>query len=106
MGWGFLTDFKIPKDTGSDPVSTNAKIVLYGLFALIGFTILTYAFTVTGKNYDINRLAIGNNKIPLDDTQKLERYQQLEQVNAVYVAAISGSLALGGTLIARLWGKG
>lgn len=102
---GFFADL-IPKDTGSDPVSTNAKIVLYGLFALIGFAIATYAYTVTGNTYDINLPVTGKNEIPVNDTQKLERFQQLEQVNAVYIAAISGSLALGGTLIARLWGRG
>jgi len=102
---GFFADL-IPKDTGNDPISTNAKIVLYGLFLLIGFAIATYAYTVTGKNYDINSSATNNNGIPINDTQKLERFQQLEQVNAVYIAAISGSLALGGTLIARLWGRG
>jgi hypothetical protein len=102
---GFFAEL-VPKDTGSDPISTNAKIVLYGLFLLIGFAIATYAFTVTGNNYDINRPATGKNEIPLNDTQKFERVQQLEQVNAVYIAALSGSLALGGTLIARLWGRG
>lgn len=44
--------------------------------------------------------------IPLNDSQKVEQLKQLEQVNAVYIAAIAGSLALGGTLIAQLWGKG
>jgi hypothetical protein len=29
----------------------------------------------------------------------------MDQLNAVYIAAISGSLALGGTLIAQLWGR-
>jgi hypothetical protein len=102
---GFFADL-FPKDTGTDLISTNAKIVLYGLFALIGFCIATYAFTVTVNNYDNNRLATGKSEIPVNVTQKLERFQQLEQVNGVYVAAISGSLALGGTLIARLWGRG
>lgn len=86
---------------GSDVVSSNAKVVLYGLFALVGFAILTYALTVTGDKF-----VTDSNKVPLNDTQKVDRFQQLEQINAVYIAAISGSLALGGTLIARLWGRG
>lgn len=86
-----------PARTGTDIVSSNAKIVLYGLFALIGFAIITYAITATGNNY---------NTANLGDVQKLERLAQLEQVNAVYIAAISGALALGGTLVAQLWGKG
>lgn len=91
---------------GSDIVSSNAKVVLYGLFALIGFAIVTYAFTITSDNFSKSSLGTGNDKVPLNDTQKVERFQQLEQINAVYIAAISGSLALGGTLIARLWGRG
>jgi hypothetical protein len=41
----------------------------------------------------------------LDPVLRDLRVQQLEQLNTVYVAAISGSLALGGTLIAQLWGR-
>ena len=66
-----------------DIVSNNAKIVLYGLFALIGFAILMYTITITKQ-------------ISADD---------IDQVNMVYIAAISGTLALGGTLIAQLWGR-
>jgi hypothetical protein len=44
-------------------------------------------------------------KILLNATEKLEKFEQLDQINAVYIAAISGSLALGGTLIAQLWGR-
>ena len=67
--------------------------------------ILTYAFTVTGDKYRIES-DVGANTGTLNDTQKVERFEQLEEINAVYIAAISGSLALGGTLIARLWGRG
>jgi hypothetical protein len=89
--FGSIKDF-IYKDlfsprTETDVVSNNAKVVLYGLFALIGFVILLYAITVAG--------------LP----ERVERLEQLEQINAVYVAAISGALALGGTLIAQLWGR-
>jgi len=90
---------------GSDIVSSNAKVVLYGLFALVGFAILTYTLTMTSSYFSKNTLITGNETVPLNDTQKVERLQQLEQINTVFIAAISGSLALGGTLIARLWGR-
>lgn len=75
----------VKSQTGIEPdiVSNNAKIVLYGLFALIGFAILLYTVTIT-REIDI---------------------QGVEQVNMVYIAAISGALALGGTLIAQIWGR-
>ena len=95
-----------PPRTGTDTVSSNTKVVLYGLFALVGFAVLTYAITVTGPNYRTNNEVVDNKSIPLSDAQKLERLEQLEQVNGVYIAAISGALALGGTLIAQLWGRG
>lgn len=34
-----------------------------------------------------------------------ERFQQLEQIDAVFLAAITGAVALGGTLITQLWGR-
>jgi hypothetical protein len=103
-----------PPPPGTDLVSSNSKVVLFALFALVGFAVLTYAITVTGNNYtateDVSTPGPNNttvtSKRPLNDTIQLERLQQLEQVNAVYIAAISGSLALGGTLIAQLWGRG
>ena len=95
-----------PPRTGTDTVSSNSKVVLYGLFALVGFAILTYAITVTGPNYNTNDVIVNKKSVPLNDTQRLERLQQLEQINGVYIAAISGALALGGTLIAQLWGRG
>ena len=108
--WASFTDFVytdlLPqRPIGSDIVSTNAKVVLYGLFALIGFAILTYSLTMTSSYFSKNTLITGNETVPLNDTQKVERLQQLEQINTVFIAAISGSLALGGTLIARLWGR-
>ena len=53
-----------------------------GLFALVGFIILVYTVTI--------------NLYPVEGTARL---------NTVFIAAISGSLALGGTLISQLWGK-
>jgi hypothetical protein len=81
---------------GKDIVSSNAKIVLYSLFALVGLAILLYTITVISLDYN------SANSDPSTNVQKL---QQLDQINSVYLAAISGSLALGGTLIAQLWGR-
>jgi hypothetical protein len=81
--------------TADDIVSSNAKIVLYGLFSLVAVAILLYAITVTSL-------------YPSDegtDAEKLEQVERLQQINSVYIAAISGSLALGGTLIAQIWGR-
>ena len=76
--------------TGADPVSSNAKVVLYALFFLIGLSILLYTITVLGQG------SAGSSE---------EKLQRLDQINAVFLAAISGSLALGGTLIAQIWGR-
>jgi hypothetical protein len=34
-----------------------------------------------------------------------DRFQQIEQIDAVFIAAISGAVALGGTLITQLWAR-
>jgi hypothetical protein len=34
-----------------------------------------------------------------------ERFKQIEQMDSVFIAAISGAVALGGTLISQLWGR-
>ncbi len=34
-----------------------------------------------------------------------DRFQQVEQIDAVFLAAITGAVALGGTLITQLWGR-
>ncbi len=92
-----------------DVVSTHSKQVLYGLFFLIGFAITTYAFTVWFSfNLDepvTEKKTNGETQRQLNATEKFELLQQLEQVNGVYVAAISGAIALGGTLIAQVWGR-
>jgi hypothetical protein len=81
---------------GKDIVSSNAKIVLYSLFALVGLAILLYTITVISLGYDS-----ANPNLNV----RVQKLQQLDQINSVYLAAISGSLALGGTLIAQLWGR-
>jgi CBS domain containing-hemolysin-like protein len=96
-----------PPKISEDIVSNNTKIVLFGLFALVGFAILTYSVIAVGKynpeniNWDDMKNATEVQKAQLSQ----ERFQQMDQLGGVYIAAISGSLALGGTLIAQLWGR-
>ena len=33
------------------------------------------------------------------------RFQQIEQIDAVFISAITGAIALGGTLITQIWGR-
>jgi hypothetical protein len=50
--------------------------------------------------------SIGNSsQINEEFTDLQRRDQQLEQINSVFIAAIAGALALGGTLITQLWGR-
>ena len=44
-------------------------------------------------------------QIDKEFTDLQRRDQQLEQINSVFIAAIAGGLALGGTLITQLWGR-
>lgn len=67
----------------SDKVSYNSRAILVGLFVLVAFILLVFAVAV--------------NWFPSEGIGRL---------NTVFVAAISGSLALGGTLISQLWGRG
>jgi hypothetical protein len=62
-------------------VSYNSRSVLLALFTLVGFTLAVYTYSV--------------NVFPLEQSGRL---------NTVFIAAISGTLALGGTLISQLWG--
>lgn len=66
----------------SDKVSFNSRAVLLGLFILVGFVLLVFTVSI--------------NIIPSAQSGRL---------NNVFIAAVSGSLALGGTLISQLWGK-
>jgi hypothetical protein len=87
-----------------DIVSSNSKAVLYGLFALVGFAVLMYAIIADTK-YNPDAWTKERTPTPVASPNGERRVQQLEQLNTVYVAAISGSLALGGTLISQLWGR-
>ena len=62
-------------------VSYNSRSVLLALFTLVGFVLAVFTYVV--------------NVFPPE---------QSGRVNTVFIAAISGTLALGGTLISQLWG--
>jgi len=80
--WDSFVDFVytdlFPQKTGNDIESSNAKVVLYGLFALVGFAILTYAITETNEKFGSNYQVVEHKEVPLNSTQKVERFQQLE----------------------------
>jgi hypothetical protein len=73
---------KEPSQLLGEKISFNSRAVLLGLFALVGFILLVFTISVT--------------RFPPEQSGRL---------NTVFIAAISGSLALGGTLISQLWGK-
>jgi hypothetical protein len=62
-------------------VSANSKRILWALFILVIVILLVFTITVRSHPDLSNRL------------------------NTVFIAAISGILALGGTLITQLWGR-
>ena len=39
----------------------------------------------------------------IDELKRID--QQVQQINSVFIAAIAGAIALGGTLITQLWGR-
>jgi hypothetical protein len=77
-----ISDNSQQAKSSSEKISFNSRSVLIGLFALVMFILLVFAAAV--------------NWYPSNDVGRL---------NTVFIAAISGSLALGGTLISQLWGK-
>jgi hypothetical protein len=104
----------LSRRASSDIVSGNAKIILYGLFAVVGLAVLLCALTITNEKFDKWEVKpqtdfwtgnITKEGDELEAEERLEINQQLEQVNSIYIAAISGALALGGTLISHLWGR-
>jgi Bacterial Ig-like domain len=71
-----------PSPLSGEKVSYNSRAVLLGLLLLVAFILAVYTISV--------------NTYPPEKSGRL---------NTVFIAAISGSLALGGTLISQLWGK-
>ena len=65
----------------SDMVSANSKRILWALFILVIVILLVFTITV-GFHPQLS-----------------------DRLSTVFIAAISGSLALGGTLISQLWGN-
>jgi Bacterial Ig-like domain len=78
-----LSEPSHPSTAASETVSFNSRAVLISLFVLVMFVILVYFFLV--------------GFIDLTGT--------FQSLSTVFIATISGSLALGGTLISQLWGK-
>ena len=78
-----MSESSPPGKSTVEIISNNSKGVLWGLFALVGVILLVYFIVVIVNN-----------------TQST-----IQILNTVFIAAISGSLALGGTLISQLWGK-
>jgi hypothetical protein len=76
-------NLRTTKSNSSDKISFNSRAILLGLFALVGFVLLVFAVAVVAYPS-----------------------QGIGRLKTVFIAAISGSLALGGTLISQLWGKG
>lgn len=72
-----------PSQSQGEKVSYNSRTVLLGLFVLVGFILAIYTYSV--------------NVLPSSE--------QSGRLNTVFIAAISGALTLGGTLISQLWGK-
>jgi hypothetical protein len=64
-------------------VSTNSRTVLIGLLFLVGAILIVYTISVY-----------------------LYTAEEAGRINSVFIAAITGSIALGGTLITQLWGGG
>lgn len=62
-------------------VSTNSRTVLVGLLVLVGLILLVYTISV-----------------------HLYSAGEVGRLNSVFIAVITGTLALGGTLISQLWG--
>jgi hypothetical protein len=62
-------------------ISTNSRTVLIGLLFLVGAILLVYTVSVS-----------------------LYTAEEAGRLNSVFIASITGTLALGGTLITQLWG--
>jgi hypothetical protein len=69
--------------TADKSVSANSRSVLVGLLVLVGLILLVYTISVS-----------------------IYTSEQVGRLNSVFIALITGILALGGTLITQLWGGG
>jgi hypothetical protein len=71
-----------PDATAEEKVSANARVVVLGLFALVGFVVAVFAYVSVGTSDALS-----------------------DSMIAVFTAAITGILTLGGTMVQQLWGK-
>jgi hypothetical protein len=78
-----MSESSQPGMTAVEIISHNSKAVLWGLFVLVMFILAVYFAVVMANSSS----------------------QTIQTLNTVFIAAVSGSLALGGTLISQLWGK-
>lgn len=76
------TGDSLPPSSESEKISANARVVILGLFSLVGFLVLLFAITISRTSTS------------LSDTMV-----------QVFTAAITGAFTLGGVLITQLWGK-
>jgi hypothetical protein len=67
----------------SQTISYNSRAVLLALFGLVTFILFAYFVAV----------------------MVIQPRSDIQYLSTVFIAGISGSLALGGTLISQLWGK-
>jgi hypothetical protein len=70
------------ESSSTEKITYNSKSVLLGLFSLVGFILLVFFIAI----------------ISLEP-------EEVGRLNPVFIAAISGTLALGGTLVSQLWGN-
>lgn len=65
-----------------------------------------YRSILSDKNTtDLQKLELINDFNEKRITEFQDRFQQIEQIDTVFIAAITGAVALGGTLITQLWGR-
>jgi hypothetical protein len=69
-------------ETSEEKVSANAKVVVLGLFALVAFVVGIFAWVSVASDGTLSDAMI-----------------------AVFTAAVTGILTLGGTMVQQLWGK-
>lgn len=70
-----------PDKSADKSVSANSRSVLVGLLVLVGLILLVYTISVS-----------------------IYTSEETGRLNSVFIALITGTLALGGTLITQLWG--
>ena len=88
----------------------NPESVLSGIktdeFGFQSLEKKVYESILKNKNTtDLQKLQLINDFNEKRITEFQDRFQQIEQIDAVFIAAITGAVALGGSLITQLWGR-